>query len=111
MASPEVSDDKNTKTFHNNNTISYGFGSNSTIRNSYNNSKASPMFTKMNWAEKPSNTRQLNMTTLDHIKNISSTPDHLTKNKSIQMDIMRKLQDIDKSVKENRSKINIVDGT
>ena len=76
-ASPEVSEHKKTKP--NLNTISYGFGSNSTIRNSY-NFQGSPMVTKQQWNE---NKRQLNMTTLDHIKNVASTPDNLTKNRSI----------------------------
>lgn len=81
QASLEVSEHK--KNFKNLNTISYGFGSNTTIRNSY-NSKISPGVSTTNWLEKPTTKRQLNMTALDHIKQIASTPDNLTKNRSIQ---------------------------
>jgi hypothetical protein len=39
------------------NTLSYDIGSNSTIRNSFNNSKVSPSLNKINWLKSPNNTR------------------------------------------------------
>ena len=92
------------------NTISYGFGSNSTIGGTNNmNSKIlnspnkSPTVSKINWKSPTIGFKSGTNTEMGNIR----LKDNLKQNKSIHTELMKKFQDIDST---GNSKINIIDG-